>query len=71
MNGIELIETLTAECVDVPFIVITGTSDMTLIGEVLDLEANRILHKPFDVDMLLDAVGLLTGKLSHLPEDEE
>lgn len=71
MNGIELIESLQAEFVDVPFIVITGSSDMALIEDVLDLDANRILHKPFEVDRLLDAVGLLTGKVSPLPDEDE
>jgi len=70
MDGIELIESLTAQFGDVPFIVITGSSDMSLIEEVIDLEANRVLHKPFEVDMLLDAVSLLTGKLSHLPDED-
>lgn len=70
MDGIKLIESLIEQFGDVPFIVITGSSDMSLIEEVIDLEANRVLHKPFEVDMLLDAVSLLTGKLSHLPEED-
>lgn len=71
MNGVELMESLSTEFGDVPIIVITGSSDMGLIEETLNLEANRVLHKPFEIDRLLDAVGLLTGKISHFPEEDE
>ncbi len=69
LNGVELIEALTTEFTDVPILVITGSTDMSLIEEALDMDANRILHKPFEVDMLLDAVGLLTGRI--LPTEDE
>ena len=66
MGGAELMESLIAEFHHVPFIVISGSTNMELISQVIDLSANRLLHKPFDIDMLLEAVALLTGKVSPI-----
>ena len=70
VDGLELLKSLAAEFVEVPIIVITGSSDVEVMKEVLGLKANRILRKPFNVDMLLDAVGLLTGTIETVPEED-
>ncbi len=68
VDGLEVLKSLAADFANVPIIVITGSSDIETMKEVLSLNANRILRKPFEADMLLDAVGLLTGTIDPTEE---
>lgn len=71
VDGLEVLKSLAEDFAHVPIIVITGSSDIETMKEVLSLNANRILRKPFEADMLLDAVGLLTGAIDPTEEKNE
>ncbi len=61
VDGIEVLSTLKTEFPEVPILVITGVTDITIIEEAVENAANRILKKPFGVDELLTALDELLG----------
>jgi DNA-binding NtrC family response regulator len=65
-NGLEVLEVLKHEFPDVPILVITGVTDMTILDEATENSADRILKKPFGVDDLLTAIDEL---LNHEMRD--
>ncbi|MFP6581221.1 MAG: response regulator [Candidatus Hydrogenedentota bacterium] len=65
VDGIEFLEDLRAEFGDVPVIVMSGTGDINVVEKAAMATANRILHKPFDADALLNAVAELIDSDSH------
>jgi DNA-binding response OmpR family regulator len=64
LNGkglLQRIKEIRAECA---VIIITGYLENNAVSQLLELGAEKILSKPFDVEMLLDAVALcLSGNL--------
>ncbi len=63
-DGISMISELKKEFPDARVIAISGTQRMTLITDAVEVNANRIVAKPFDQRELLDAVAQL---LDHHP----
>lgn len=61
VDGIGVLTELKTEFPDVPILVITGISDVTMIEEAIEQSANRILKKQFEVDALLTAIDELLG----------
>lgn len=61
-DGIELLRSLDVEFMGVPVIVMSGTTDVTLLEEAVENSANRVITKPFDVDALLNAVAEMTAE---------
>ena len=62
VDGIEVLKELKREYPDIPILVITGVTDITVIEEAVEHSANRILKKPFEVDELLTALDELLGR---------
>lgn len=58
-DGISLIHELKAEFPEARIIAMSGTQKMNLIADAVEVEANRIVAKPFDRDEMLDAVAQL------------
>lgn len=65
VDGIEFVEDLRAEFGDVPIIVMSGTGDVSVVEKAAMAAANRILHKPFDAEALLNAVAELIDSDLH------
>ena len=64
-DGIELLEGLREEFGNVPVIVMSGTSEVCVVESAAKSQAHRILHKPFEVDVLLNAVAELIDAEIH------
>ncbi len=56
MNGLELLEKLRAERVDIPTIIMTGRSDAGLRARAQKAGAIAFLDKPADEDKLIDSI---------------
>jgi len=56
ITGIDLLRRVKASGVDMPVIVITGHGDISLAVEAMKIGAIEFLEKPFDDDILLEAV---------------
>lgn len=56
MSGIELLHGIRALGIDWPVIVITGHGDASLAVEALRAGATAFIEKPYDADVLLNAV---------------
>jgi two-component system, LuxR family, response regulator FixJ len=57
MSGIDLLRELRALGFDWPVIVVTGQGDVTLAVEALRAGATEFIEKPYNADVLLDAVA--------------
>jgi CheY-like chemotaxis protein len=59
MSGVELITRIRAldHRHDVPIVMVTGTVDVALVAAALAAGADGVLHKPNDVDILVDTVN--------------
>jgi two-component system, LuxR family, response regulator FixJ len=57
MSGIDLLRELQTLGIDWPVIVVTGQGDLTLAVEALRAGAADFIEKPYDADVLLDAVA--------------
>ena len=57
MSGIDLLHEIRALGFDWPVIVVTGQGDVTLAVEALRAGATEFIEKPYDADVLLDAVA--------------
>ena len=57
MSGIDLLHRIRALGVDWPVIVITGHGDAALAMEALRAGATEFIEKPYDADVLLNAVS--------------
>jgi FixJ family two-component response regulator len=57
MNGVELFERLAADGRSAPVIMMTGRSDAQTQHLLQRVNASAVLFKPFDEDLLLDAVS--------------
>jgi two-component system, LuxR family, response regulator FixJ len=63
MNGLELQRRLTAENCRTPIIIMTAHADVALAVEAMKAGARDIIEKPFEYDVLLDAIkGALAGQ---------
>jgi two-component system, NtrC family, response regulator HydG len=58
-DGISLIDEIKTSHPHARVIAMSGTQKMNLIADAVDVEANRIVAKPFDRDEMLDAVAQL------------
>jgi DNA-binding response OmpR family regulator len=58
MNGVKLITRIRALAhrQDVPIVMVTGAADVAVVAAALAAGADGVLHKPNDVDILVDAV---------------
>lgn len=57
MSGIDLLREIKALGIDWPVIVVTGQGDATLAVEAFRVGATEFIEKPYDVDVLLNAVA--------------
>ena len=57
MSGIDLLHEIRALGIDWPVIVVTGQGDITLAVEALRAGAAEFIEKPYDADVLLNAVA--------------
>ena len=67
MTGLELIKTLNAAGHDYPVIVITGHGDVPLAVEAMKAGVIDFIEKPFDDQVLLDAIGLAFNRRTEQP----
>jgi two-component system, LuxR family, response regulator FixJ len=72
MSGIDLMQRLRDEGVDVPVIVMTGHGDVPLAVQAMKLGAVDFLEKPFDDDVIIASVRAALGRTkSEAPHDAE
>jgi DNA-binding NtrC family response regulator len=77
MDGLELLDALRKDGVEIPFIIITAYGDIDSMMEAFKLGVTEYLNKPFDPDELVITVqkalniGQITRKLSRLQEEVE
>jgi FixJ family two-component response regulator len=57
LNGLDLQKRLAAERIDMPIIFITGSSDVPMTVQAMKAGAQEFLTKPFDDEVLLNAIG--------------
>lgn len=57
MSGIDLLRKIKARGVEWPVIVVTGHGDVTLAVEALRAGATEFVEKPYDADVLLNAIA--------------
>ncbi len=67
MTGLELIKALNAAGHDYPVIVITGHGDVPLAVEAMKAGVIDFIEKPFDDQVLLDAIGLAFNRRTEQP----
>ena len=65
VTGIQLIERIKAMNVRMPVIVITGHGDVPLAVEAMKLGATDFLEKPFDDEIIINAVRLALDRHQH------
>ena len=72
VNGLELQQRLKAADVELPIIFVTGYADVPLTVRAMKAGALDLLTKPFEADVLLDAVQqALNRERAHRVEREE
>jgi two-component system NtrC family response regulator len=77
MDGLELLDALRKDGVEIPFIIITAYGDIDSMMVAFKLGVTEYLNKPFDPDELVITVqkalniGQITRKLSRLQEEVE
>jgi FixJ family two-component response regulator len=57
LNGLELQERIAAERTDMPIIFLTGYADIAMTVKAMKRGALEFLTKPFDAEVLLNAIG--------------
>jgi CheY-like chemotaxis protein len=60
-DGIDLLESLAARSFAAPVIAMTGSGDDGLVRRALELGAQTVLHKPFELELLRAAVRTALG----------
>lgn len=63
MDGLEVQQTLIARGVTMPVIVMTGHGDVTIAVSAMKAGAVDFIEKPFERDILLDAIGRAFARL--------
>jgi CheY-like chemotaxis protein len=58
MSGLELLENIRAQCLDLPVVLMTATAEPGLWQSALALGAAALLEKPFSREQLLTALRL-------------
>ena len=71
MSGVELLRRLHEEGAMLPTIVITGHGDVPMAVEAMKAGALDFIEKPFEDEVLLDAVARAVAELENRPRAEE
>jgi len=71
MSGIELQEKLSREQVHLPVIIVTGHGDVPVTVRAMKTGAFEFLQKPFNDQVLIDAIQAALGKYSAVWEQED
>lgn len=71
MSGVDLLRRLNEESAMLPTIVITGHGDVPMAVEAMRAGAVDFIEKPFEDEVLLDAVGRAVAELENRPRAEE
>ncbi|HEY5819046.1 MAG TPA: response regulator FixJ [Mesorhizobium sp.] len=67
MNGVELLRSLNAANASIPSIVITGHADVPMAVEAMKAGALDFIEKPFDDDVLIEAIHRAAEHLTGRP----
>lgn len=59
MNGLELIQNLREKNLDVPVIITTAFNEVEYLKEAIELKVEKFIHKPIDVQELLEDIKKL------------
>lgn len=71
MSGVELLRKLREAGCSIPSIVITGHADVPMAVEAMKAGATDFIEKPFDDDVLIDAIGRAADRISDGPADDD
>jgi two-component system response regulator FixJ len=71
MSGVDLLRRLREESAMLPTIVITGHGDVPMAVEAMKAGALDFIEKPFEDEVLLDAVARAVAELENRPRAEE
>ena len=71
MSGIDLIRNLRAAGTMIPTIVITGHGDVPMAVEAMKAGALDFIEKPFDDDVLIEAIKRAAAALGQKPTDAD
>ncbi|WP_163272984.1 response regulator FixJ [Chelativorans alearense] len=71
LSGVELLRRLHEEDAMLPAIVITGHGDVPMAVEAMKAGALDFIEKPFEDDVLLEAVGRAVAELEKRPRDSD
>ncbi|KXF75651.1 two-component system response regulator [Paramesorhizobium deserti] len=71
MSGLDLLRRLREEDAMLPAIVITGHGDVPMAVEAMKAGAMDFIEKPFEDEILLDAVGRAIAELEKRPRDND
>ncbi|MGZ3377575.1 MAG: response regulator FixJ [Phenylobacterium sp.] len=71
MNGLELIRELQARAVTLPVIVMTGHGDVPLAVQAMKAGVMDFLEKPFDDEIILNAVRVAMSTVARATQDGE
>lgn len=71
MSGVDLLRRLNEASAMLPTIVITGHGDVPMAVEAMKAGALDFIEKPFEDEVLLDAVGRAVAELGNRPPAEE
>lgn len=71
MSGVDLLRRLNEESAMLPTIVITGHGDVPMAVEAMRAGALDFIEKPFEDEILLDAVARAVAALENRPRAEE
>jgi two-component system response regulator FixJ len=69
MNGVELLRSLKSAELRIPTIVITGHGDVPMAVEAMKAGALDFIEKPFEVELLIEAVRQAAMQLSDTQDD--
>ena len=70
LNGLDLQERIAADRVDMPIIFITGDADIPTIVRAMKAGAAEFLTKPFDADVLLNAIREAVDRSEYVLRQE-
>ncbi|WP_159591029.1 response regulator FixJ [Chelativorans xinjiangense] len=71
LSGVDLLRRLHEEDAMLPAIVITGHGDVPMAVEAMKAGALDFIEKPFEDDVLLEAVGRAVAELEKRPRDSD
>ena len=71
MSGLDLLRRLREEDAMLPAIVITGHGDVPMAVEAMKAGAMDFIEKPFEDEVLLDAIGRAIVQLEKRPRDKD